>query len=146
MKHFLCLPSEKQHVKICKMEHPPFKATNQGSSMPKKSLFVCSFRLLGCCHIMQHSTLSPVNNTILKVWETKGSPWRRRHSRWIRGLLGLCHPFNDWTVNKSVMEYGEKMYLVPNHQLEQLRSPSLKEENIRSTTIYFLDAEMKNVL
>lgn len=45
------------------------------------------------------------------------------------------------------MEYSEKMYLVPSHQLEQLRNPPLpKEENIRSTTMHSLDSEMKGVL
>lgn len=45
------------------------------------------------------------------------------------------------------MEYAEKMYLVPSHQLEQLKNPPLpKEENIRTTTMHSLDSEMKGVL
>nr|XP_025035760.1 uncharacterized protein LOC112544205 isoform X1 [Pelodiscus sinensis]XP_025035761.1 uncharacterized protein LOC112544205 isoform X2 [Pelodiscus sinensis] len=44
------------------------------------------------------------------------------------------------------MEYAEKMYLVPSHQLEQLRAPPPVEENIRTTATRLLDAEMKSVL
>lgn len=38
------------------------------------------------------------------------------------------------------------MYLVPSHQLEQLRAPPPAEENIRTTATRLLDAEMKSVL
>ena len=45
------------------------------------------------------------------------------------------------------MEYAEKMYLVPSHQLEQLRNPPPpKEGNIRAATMHSLDTEMKGVL
>lgn len=44
------------------------------------------------------------------------------------------------------MEHSEKMYLVPSHQLEQLKTLAPREENIRSAAISSLDAEMQCVL
>lgn len=44
------------------------------------------------------------------------------------------------------MEHAEKMFLVPSHQLEQLKNPSSGEENIRTAALSSLDADMRNVL
>lgn len=38
------------------------------------------------------------------------------------------------------------MYLVPSHQLEELRAPIPKEENIRRMAVHTLDADMRSVL
>lgn len=38
------------------------------------------------------------------------------------------------------------MYLVPSHQLEQLKAPTPREENIRAAAMYSLDGEMQGVL
>lgn len=44
------------------------------------------------------------------------------------------------------MHHAEKMYIVPSQQLERLRNPPDRDENIRTTTIHKLDEEMKNIL
>lgn len=44
------------------------------------------------------------------------------------------------------MEHAEKMYLVPKHELEQLKGTQPPQENIRTEATRLLDAEMRNIL